>query len=222
MSHHYKLIVESPQVIEDIIIEEKNTGEPSTVYFEGPFLMANEKNRNNRVYPLEEMITEVKRYDADMIKTSRALGELNHPTSVEVNPERACHIVTELRQNDNVWFGKSKVLTETPMGKIVHSLLKDKVKLGVSSRALGETIEESDRTLVENFKLIAVDVVHDPSVNTAFVNGILESKEWILSENGIKEAAFDSFTKGLSKLPKKQDDKSLFIEQQIKNFISNL
>ena len=219
---HYKLIVESPQDIQDIIIEEKNSSEEPTVFFEGPFLMADEKNRNNRVYPLNEMITEVKRYDGDMIRTCRALGELNHPTSVEVNPERACHLITALEQRDNVWFGKSKVLTETPMGKIVYSLLKDKVKLGVSSRALGETIEESDRTLVNNFKLIAVDVVHDPSVNTAFVNGILESKEWVLRDDGIHEAAFDALTNNLGNLPRRGDEKSVYIEEQIKKFISSL
>jgi len=222
MNHRYRLIIETPQDIDDIIIEEKNTGEKPQVFFEGPFLMADSVNRNNRVYPLQEMITEVARYTTDMIKPCRALGELNHPTSVEVNPERACHLISKLEQRDNVWYGKSKVLTETPMGKIVHSLLMNKVKLGVSSRALGETIEESGHTRVNNFKLVAVDVVHDPSVNTAFVNGILESKEWVLSEHGIKEVAFETFTKGIATLPRRSDEKALYIEQQIKNFINKL
>lgn len=221
MNHRYKLIVETPQDIE-YIVEEKNTGEKPTLYMEGPFLMANERNRNNRVYPLEEMVTEAARYSDEMIKTSRALGELNHPTSVEVNPERACHIITELKQNDNIWMGKSKVLTETPMGKIVHSLMMDRVKLGVSSRALGETIEESNQTRVKNFKLIAVDVVHDPSVNTAFVNGILESKEWILQDHDYVEAGFDELHKGLSKLSHRSDERSAIIEAQIKKFLKAL
>lgn len=219
-----KLIVETPQEI-DYIIEEKKTegGVRPALFIEGPFLMAETPNRNRRIYEGQEMIQEVARYDADMIKTCRALGELNHPTTVEVNPERACHLITKLEQHDNVWIGKSKVLTETPMGKIVHSLLMDKVKLGVSSRALGETIEEGNgNTRVKNFKLIAVDVVHDPSVNTAFVNGILESKEWILSDHGYVESGFDKLTKNLSTLPRRSIEKSAYIEEQIKNFLASL
>jgi len=218
----YKLIVEVPQDIE-YIIEEKNTGDKRpTLYMEGPFLMANERNRNNRVYPLDEMITETARYSEDMIKTSRALGELNHPTSVEVNPERACHLITELKQKDNIWIGKSKVLTETPMGKIVYSLMKDKVKLGVSSRVLGETVDDASQITVKNFKIITVDVVHDPSVNTAFVNGILESKEWILKDHDYVEAGFDNLSSGLRKLPVKSSDRSALIEAQIKKFILSI
>jgi hypothetical protein len=218
---HYKLIIESPQEI-DYILEEKNTTERPTLYIEGPFLMADSVNRNNRIYRSDEMITEVKRYDTDMIRTCRALGELNHPTSVEVNPERACHLITKLEQRDNIWVGKSKVLTETPMGKIVHTLLMDKVKLGVSSRALGETIEESGHTIVNNFRLIAVDVVHDPSVNTAFVNGILESKEWVLTDHGILEASYDKLKRNLSVMPRHGADKSLLIAEQIKSFLKSL
>lgn len=219
-----KLIVESPQEIDYILEEKTNTpGSKSTLFIEGPFLMADQPNRNRRIYESNEMLNEVARYDKDMIHTCRSLGELNHPTTVEVNPERACHLITKLEQKGNEWIGKSKVLTEMPMGKIVYSLLMDKVKLGVSSRALGETIEESNGyTRVKNFKLIAVDVVHDPSVNTAFVNGILESKEWVLSDHGYIEAGYDALTKGLSKLPRRSTEKSAYIEEQIRNFLSTL
>ena len=221
MNHRYKLIVETPQDIE-YIVEEKNGQEKPTLYMEGPFLMADELNRNNRVYLKEEMITEAARYNEEMIKTSRALGELNHPTSVEVNPERACHLITELKQDGNIWMGKSKVLTETPMGKIVHSLMMDRVKLGVSSRALGETVEESNQTTVKNFKIIAVDVVHDPSVNTAFVNGILESKEWILKDHDYIEAGYEALHQGLQTLPRHSADRSVLIEAQIKKFLRSI
>lgn len=218
----YKLMVETPQQDIDYIIEEQNSGESQTLFIEGPFLMANEKNRNNRVYALEKMVTEVDRYTNEMIKPFRSLGELNHPTSVEVNPERACHIVSELRRDGNIWIGKSRVLTEMPMGKIVSSLIKDKVKLGVSSRALGDTVNEGHCTKVNDFKLIAIDVVHDPSVNTAFVNGILESKQWVLDEHGYVEAAYSSLESNISSLPRHSDDRATLFANEVKRFISSL
>lgn len=137
-SNGYKLIVETPREDVEYIISEKNGNSPSTLYIQGPFLMANEKNRNGRIYLLEQMAKEVERYTNEMVTTKRSLGELNHPTSVEVNPERACHIIESFEQQGNVWMGRSKVLTNTPMGKIVSALILDNVKLGVSSRSLGK------------------------------------------------------------------------------------
>jgi hypothetical protein len=216
----YKLLVEEPTYEVKYLIEEKNRNTPSILHIQGPFLMANEANKNKRVYPLEEMIKEVSRYQTEMIDTKRATGELNHPSSPDINLERVCHVVTDLKQNGNIFEGKSKVLS-TPMGQIVRSLIMDGVKLGVSSRALGRLEEDSNGVnRVADFKLVAVDVVADPSVPTAFVNGILESKQWILDDSGQFAPVYERFEKNISNLPKKNTD--AYLKEQVINFINAL
>jgi hypothetical protein len=182
--------------------------------------MANEANKNKRVYPLEEMVKEVGRYTSEMIDTKRATGELNHPSSPDINLERVCHVVTELKQNGNIFEGKSKVLS-TPMGQIVRSLIMDGVKLGVSSRALGR-LQEDGRGVnrVSDFRLVAVDVVADPSVPSAFVNGILESKQWILNEDGKFAPTYERFENAISNIPNKEGNK--YLTEQIIKFINSL
>lgn len=219
MEKPYKLIVESPNYEVKYLMVEENRNSPANLYIKGPFLMANETNRNNRVYPLDEMVSEVFRYNTDMISVNRGLGELNHPSTGEVNLERACHVVTELKQNGNIFDGKSKILS-TPMGQIVRSLINDGVKLGVSSRALGRIDEKNGKSYVSDFRLVAIDVVADPSVPTAFVNGILESKKWILAESGNFESVYEDFEERISKLPKKNQRD--FLKEQVINFINAL
>lgn len=220
MSKAFNLLVEEPTYEVKYLIEEQNRNTPSILHIQGPFLMANEANKNKRVYPLEEMVKEVNRYTDEMIKTKRATGELNHPSSPEINLERVCHVVTDLKQNGNIFEGKSKVLS-TPMGQIVRSLILDGVKLGVSSRALGR-LEEDGRGLnrVADFRLVAVDVVADPSVPSAFVNGILESKQWVLNDNGNFLPVYERFEKSLENLPSKEKD--LYLKEQIIKFINSL
>jgi len=147
------------------------------------------------------------------------MGELNHPSSADVDLERACHMITELSQDGNVFYGKSKVLT-TPCGQIVRSLINDGVKVGMSSRALGTLEEGSTHNTVKNLKLVAVDCVADPSYPSAFVNGILESKQWVLADDGKYEEIYDSFEKSISKLPSKEIDKYLL--ERIMSFINQL
>lgn len=219
MSNVYNLLVEQPTYELKYLVEEQNRNSPSNMYIKGPFLMANEANRNKRVYPLEEMVREVARYDKEMIKGNRATGELNHPTSPEINLERACHIVTELKQDGNIFEGKSKILS-TPVGQVVRSLIMDGVKLGVSSRALGRVDQENGVGKVSDFRLVAIDVVADPSVPTAFVNGILESKQWVLKDNGELEALYDNFQKNISTLPLKNKD--AYLREQFVSFINAL
>ena len=154
-----------------------------------------------------------------MINVNRGLGELNHPSTGEVNLERACHVVTELKQNGNIFDGKSKILT-TPMGQIVRNLINDGVKLGVSSRALGRIDEKNGKSYVSDFRLVAIDVVADPSVPTAFVNGILESKKWVLAESGHFESVYEDFENRISKLPKRNQRD--FLKEQVINFINAL
>jgi len=216
-----KLLVDEPSFDLQYVVEEKNSKEPSTLYIQGPFLMSEQKNKNGRVYSLNEMVGEVSRYTSEMIKENRSLGELNHPTSVEVDPERSCHMITELTQDGNMFIGKSKVLN-TPLGQLVRALIMDNVKLGVSSRALGKLMPSGDTHQVQGFHLICCDVVHDPSVSTAFVNGIMEAKDWILNTDGTIQEAYDIFEAGISKLPGKSDAKKEVLEEQILHFINSL
>lgn len=216
----YSLLVEEPTYEVKYLIEEKNRNTPSILHIEGDFLQAQEPNRNKRIYPLEEMVKEVSRYDKDMIATSRATGELNHPNEPEINLERVCHMVTSLRQEGNIFKGKSRVLS-TPMGQIVRSLIMDGVRLGVSSRALGRLEPDGNGiNRVADFKLVAVDVVADPSVPSAFVNGILESKQWILAEDGKFAPLYDKFEKNIASLPKKLTEQ--YLKEQVINFINAL
>ena len=181
--------------------------------------MAEGVNRNNRLYPKEELVREVARYNEEMVVPGRAMGELNHPTSADVDLERACHIVTEITQDGNVFYGKSKVLT-TPCGQIVRALINDGVKVGMSSRALGTLEEGRSHNTVKNMKLVAIDCVADPSYPKAFVNGILESKQWVLADDGKYEELYDKFENSVSSLPKKDINK--FLTERILNFINKL
>tara|TARA_B110000211_G_scaffold49867_1_gene54496 strand:+ start:8322 stop:8987 length:666 start_codon:yes stop_codon:yes gene_type:complete len=221
MALKLNLVVENPDIADqfEIIEEETNKDTPSNLYIKGPYMMAEGVNRNNRYYPLNELEREVRRYNEEMIKPGRAMGELNHPSSADVDLERACHIVTEITQDGNVFYGKSKVLT-TPCGQVVRSLINDGVKIGMSSRALGTLEEKVDYNQVNNLKLVAIDCVADPSYSSAFVNGILESKQWVLAEDGAYEEIYDKFEESISNLPKKGVDE--YLRERFLSFINNL
>jgi Prohead core protein serine protease len=152
------------------------------MYIAGPFLMHSKENRNGRVYSKKGMDEAVKRYTEEYIKTSRALGEMNHPVNrLQVDPERACIMTTELTPDGNYYYGKAKVLS-TPLGKVLEALLCDDVSIGVSSRGIGTTTKRGSKTMVgDDFHLTAAaDVVFDPSVGEAFVNHLMEEKEYLL------------------------------------------
>jgi len=221
MSLKLNLVVERPDVSDEFeyIEEETNKNSPSNLYIKGPYMMAEGVNRNNRLYPKDELVREVARYNEEMVVPGRAMGELNHPTSADVDLERACHMVTEITQDGNVFYGKSKVLT-TPCGQIVRALINDGVKVGMSSRALGTLEEGSTHNTVKNMKLVAIDCVADPSYPKAFVNGILESKQWVLADDGKYEELYDKFEESVTSLPKKDIDK--FLTERILNFINKL
>lgn len=216
-----RLIVDKSAIEEEFeyIMEEKDRTSPSTLYIKGPYMMAEGVNRNNRLYPLHEMVREVDRYKTEMIANARSLGELNHPQSAEVNPERACHMVTELYQDGNIFLGKSKVLS-SPCGLIIKSLINDGVKLGMSSRALGQLEEKGGKNVVKNLRLVAIDCVADPSYPKAFVNGILESKQYVLSESGEYEEIYNSFESKMKNLPK--HDVEQYLKESILDFLKNI
>ena len=218
------LIVESPAPKEEFeyIVEEGNSKGSQNFFIKGPYMMAEDVNRNKRIYSLNEMQTEIKRYEDTMVSTGRAMGELNHPTTADVDLERACHLVTEMSQDGNVFYGKSKVLS-TPTGLIVRSLINDGVRVGMSSRALGQLIPESGEegvSRVQDFKLVAIDCVADPSFPKAFVNGILESKQYVVNAYGQFEEAYDTFEKNISTMPLKNKD--AFLKENIIKFLKTL
>lgn len=216
-----RLIVETPQENTDFeyIYEEKNQKEPSKLFISGPYMMCEMVNKNKRIYVKEDMEREVSRYVKEMVETKRAMGELNHPESADVNLANACHLVTLMKMDGNYVIGKSQVLS-TPTGKIVESLIKDGVKVGMSSRALGELKEENGVNKVNNMRLIAVDCVADPSCPKAFVNGILESKQYVLKDNGELEEKYIAFEKAIASLPK--HDVQSFLKEQMIKFIRGI
>jgi len=217
-----RLLVEAPAPDEqfEYILEEKNPKEPARLHIQGPYMICNEVNRNQRIYEKSDMEREVNRYIKEMVNTNRAMGELNHPASAEVNLERACHVVTNLRLEGNVVIGKSQVLS-TPMGQIVRSLINDGVKVGMSSRALGKLNEESGGVnRVTDMRLVAVDCVADPSCPKAFVNGILESKQFVVAANGELEEIYNKFENSLRNLPRK--DMQVYLKEQLITFFKFL
>jgi hypothetical protein len=182
-----KLITEEIESVE-IITEEKNGVQ--SLYITGPFLQAEVTNRNGRCYPYTILEREVKRYNDTFIKNGRALGELGHPDGPTVNLDRVSHMITSLTAEGNNFIGKAKIL-DTPMGNIAKSLLGEGVKLGVSSRGIGSLVEKNGvRYVSDDFMLAtAADIVADPSAPDAFVQGIMEGKEWVWEGGILKEKA---------------------------------
>ena len=183
-----KLITEEIEAVE--VITESVNGK-KTLFIQGPFLQTEQPNRNNRVYRLPVMEREVKRYTEQYVNKGRALGELGHPDGPTVNLDRVSHKIVELVQRGNDFIGKAQILP-TPMGKIAESLLDSGVTLGVSSRGLGSTIQnrEGYMEVGEDFMLAtAADIVADPSAPDAFVQGIMEGKEWVWDGSILREKA---------------------------------
>ena len=219
-----KFLVENITEGLDYLVEEQNkeTAERK-VYITGPFMMMNEKNQNGRVYKESEMKREVDRYIDKMINTKRAIGEMNHPQSTEVNPINSCHRVVELKIVENYVMGKSQVLS-TPMGQLLKSLINDGVQLGISSRALGSVVETAKGKEVSDFHLICLDVVHEPSVQKAMIESVMENREWLIRDDGmIVECAVQAYStldKALAGVPKKDADE--FLKEQLVNFINQI
>ena len=183
-----KLITEEIESVE--VITETVNGK-KTLYIQGPFLQTEQPNRNNRVYRLPVMEREVKRYTEQYVNKGRALGELGHPDGPTVNLDRVSHKIVSLHREGNDFIGKAQILS-TPMGKIAESLLKEGVTLGVSSRGIGSVrpTREGYNEVGEDFMLAtAADIVADPSAPDAFVQGIMEGKEWCWDGGILREKA---------------------------------
>ena len=181
-----KLIREEIESVE-FLVEQKN-GKKS-MYIEGVFLQGNIKNRNGRMYPMETLRREVSRYNENHVLAGRALGELGHPDGPTVNLDRVSHKIVSLRESGSNFIGKAKILS-TPMGKIASSLIEEGVKLGVSSRGIGslKMTREGVNIVGDDFMLAtAADIVADPSAPDAFVEGIMEGKEWVWDGGILRE-----------------------------------
>jgi len=186
-----KLITEQ---IEDVkILTEEKDGK-KLLYIEGVFLQSELKNRNGRMYPFDVLNREVERYTEEYVKPKRALGELGHPDGPTINLDRVSHRIVSLRAEGHNFIGKAQIL-DTPMGNIAKSLLGEGVQLGVSSRGMGSIDKREDISIVRDdfFLTTAADIVADPSAPDAFVNGIMEGKEWIWDNGILKEAKVDKY-----------------------------
>ena len=189
-----KLIREEIESVK-FLVETTKSGKKS-LYIEGVFLQGEIKNRNGRMYPMETLRREVGRYNEAHVQAGRALGELGHPDGPTVNLDRVSHKIVSLKESGSNFIGKAKILN-TPMGKIASSLIEEGVKLGVSSRGIGSlrTTKEGTNIVGDDFMLAtAADIVADPSAPDAFVEGIMEGKEWVW-EGGILREKYAEQTK---------------------------
>jgi hypothetical protein len=208
-----KLIREEIESV-NIITEEKDG--KKFLYIEGIFLQGNIKNRNGRMYPLETLRREVGRYNENYVTAGRALGELGHPDGPTVNLDRVSHKIISLKENGSNFIGKAKILS-TPMGKIAESLISEGVKLGVSSRGIGslKPTREGFNVVGDDFMLsTAADLVSDPSAPDAFVEGIMEGKEWVWDGGVLRERLAEQTKNKIGRLV----DQGKLQEQKIKLF----
>ena len=181
------------ETIHDTKVITEGKGSKRKTYIEGVFLQGAIKNRNGRMYPIETLGREVQKYNESYVKKGRAMGELGHPEGPTINLDRVSHLITSLQREGNNFVGKARIL-DTPMGRVTKELLDEGIKLGVSSRGLG-SIKESNgmKVVCDDFVLAtAADIVADPSAPDAFVEGILEGKEWGWNNGNVAESTLDA------------------------------
>jgi len=213
-----KLITESIEDVQ-VLIEESNG--KKILHIEGVFLQGDIKNRNGRVYPFNVLEREVARYNESYVAAGRALGELGHPDGPTVNLDRVSHKIVSLKAEGSNFIGKAQILS-TPMGNIAKSLLESGVKLGVSSRGMGSIEERNGANYVrDDFMLAtAADIVADPSAPDAFVNGIMEGKEWVWDNGILKESKVAKYQRYISEATRKNiEERSLKV---FEDFMFNL
>jgi len=199
-----KLITE---MFDDVkYLTEKTENEKKNLYIEGTFLVGDTVNKNNRMYKMDTLRNEVDRYTEEFIKTNRALGELGHPDTPTLNLERVSHKIVSLKEDGNTFYGKALIL-DTPYGNIVKNFIDSGVNLGVSSRAMGSvTMTREGYNLVQDDLRLATaaDIVADPSAPGAFVNGIMENKEWLFVEGRYVEMDIDNAKRQIRQASKQQ------------------
>ena len=198
-----KLITERIEQVQ--YITEATENGKKNLYITGPFLVYDKPNKNNRLYTKDTLSKEVGRYNEEFVKTNRALGELGHPDTPSINLERVSHKIVSLEDNGEAFIGKAMIL-ETPYGQIVKNFIDSGVNLGVSSRGMGSLTQtkEGYNLVQDDFKLAtAADIVADPSAPGAFVNGIMENKEWLFVDGRFIEADIESAKKQIRQASRK-------------------
>lgn len=214
-----KLITETIQNIS--YLKENREDGGKAYYIEGPFLQTEIKNRNGRLYRKEVMAKEVDRYIKEYVNTKRAFGELGHPDGPSINLDRVSHMIVGLKEDGNNYIGRAKIMTETPMGRIVKNLIDEGAQLGVSSRGMGSLKVNSEgvNEVQDDFYLAtAADIVADPSAPDAFVRGIMEGKEWMMVEGRFVERQHDAVREIITKTSSRDLDaaKILVFENYLK------
>ena len=216
-----KLIRETVENVKHLSVINEATGKKN-LYIEGTFLVGDKVNKNNRMYKMDTLRNEVTRYNNEYIKTNRALGELGHPDTPSLNLERVSHKIVSLVEDGNTFYGKALIL-DTPYGQIVKNFLENDISVGVSSRALGSVIQtrEGYNLVQDDLRLAtAADIVADPSAPGAFVNGIMENKEWMMVEGHFVERDFDYAKSQIKQASSKQIEEVAL--KLFENYLSKL
>ena len=198
-----KLITET---IEDIeVLTEATTNGGKSYKIRGVFMQADIKNRNGRVYPVETLAKEVKRYTNEFINKKRAFGELGHPDGPTVNLERVSHMITSLKPEGKNFVGEAKIM-DTPYGKIVKNLIDEGAQLGVSSRGMGSIQQQQGKNVVgrDFYLATAADIVADPSAPDAFVEGIMEGKEWVWDNGMLKSKSVEEYKEEIERTQRRE------------------
>ena len=197
-----KLICEVNEQDVEYITEAKENGQKD-YKIKGVFMQGEIKNRNGRVYPMQVLDEQVKKYTENYVNQNRAYGELGHPSGPTINLERVSHMITDLTKDGTNYIGEAKIM-DTPYGKIVKNLMDEGAKLGVSSRGMGSLKQNGDSQVVQkDYHLAtAADIVADPSAPDAFVEGIMEGKEWVWDNGVLREAQVNEYKKEIHKTSK--------------------
>ena len=213
------LITEHTENNIQTIAEDAGNGKKN-YFIRGIFMESEQVNKNGRIYPSSIMEREVARYNDTYVKSNRSLGELGHPEGPSLNLDRVSHIIKEMKMDGNVVYGKAKIL-DTPYGNIVKNLIDEGVRLGVSSRGMGSLKQVNGVNEVQSdFNLATVDIVADPSAPNAFVNGIMEGKEWVWNNGVLQEKHIASYKNVIKKASSRQLDEAKL--EVFRDFISKL
>jgi Prohead core protein serine protease len=220
MNKPVKLLIEEVKM-EDVETLVETVEGQKWMYIQGPFMKAEVVNGNRRKYPLSVMEAAVEKYKTDYIEDNRAFGELNHPDTPKLNPERYSHLIVDLRREGNDFIGKARLMN-TPMGKLVQNIIEAGGKMGVSSRGMGSLKEQNGVNVVQgDFQIAtAADIVSDPSAPGAFVQGIMEEKEWIFESGIWREVDLQKAKKSI--LEAKGDDVETQILRNFKILMSKM
>ena len=214
-----KLITEVTEQIN--VINEATESGKKEFFIEGPFLQAEKKNRNGRIYPMSVMEREVNRYVTEYVDKNRAYGELGHPSGPTINLERVSHMTKTLRQEGSDYIGKAKIM-DTPYGNIVKNLMSEGATLGVSSRGMGSLKEKNGVMEVQDdfWLATAADIVADPSAPDAFVRGIMESCEWVFVDGQFEQRQIEQTKKIIQNTPSKRLSEASI--QAFQNFLNSI